>query len=348
MDSHGPNVRSMFEAAPVLTLDLPFSLLSFTGGCGGGGGGWGRGLIREDENPLWPLLMLIQCLAAMLSTVMEQSSFSVRDILQLGHPQPTMVPTTPYACYLDEPGGLLLDYPDEPAANTFEPAPFATWHHEQEPFQQVPEPQQPHHLPAGEISKFEKLPPTSKSKSDVSKPRIKRKPRVLFSQIQVQELERRFNQQRYLSAPERDQIASQLELTSTQVKIWFQNRRYKSKRFPPLPAQPEIVTTSPCTHSRRLNEPKELSEKVLNNNNNLASCNNHMVTTSVATATVHHQPFPSYDHYFCPPPYSTAPAPPRGSQPTPIAQVFASDFEPTYATLQSVNTAAVQQPGRCW
>ncbi|KAK1788721.1 hypothetical protein P4O66_002539 [Electrophorus voltai] len=62
------------------------------------------------------------------------------------------------------------------------------------------------------------------------KQRKRRKPRVLFSQAQVYELERRFKQQKYLSAPERDHLANVLKLTSTQVKIWFQNRRYKCKR----------------------------------------------------------------------------------------------------------------------
>ncbi|XP_050082808.1 muscle-specific homeobox protein tinman [Anopheles aquasalis] len=60
--------------------------------------------------------------------------------------------------------------------------------------------------------------------------RAKRKPRILFSQGQVLELERKFRQQRYLTAPERETLASILKLTPTQVKIWFQNRRYKSKR----------------------------------------------------------------------------------------------------------------------
>ncbi|KAK0396512.1 hypothetical protein QR680_001745 [Steinernema hermaphroditum] len=59
----------------------------------------------------------------------------------------------------------------------------------------------------------------------------RRKPRVLFSNSQVMELERRFNQQRYVSASERDKLANDLGLTSTQVKIWFQNRRYKCKRI---------------------------------------------------------------------------------------------------------------------
>ncbi|KAM7391844.1 hypothetical protein PAMP_022500 [Pampus punctatissimus] len=67
-------------------------------------------------------------------------------------------------------------------------------------------------------------------KNSKSRARLRRKPRVLFSQSQVSELERRFRQQRYLSAPEREQLAHILKLTSTQVKIWFQNRRYKCKR----------------------------------------------------------------------------------------------------------------------
>ncbi|XP_025415350.1 thyroid transcription factor 1-like [Sipha flava] len=58
----------------------------------------------------------------------------------------------------------------------------------------------------------------------------RRKRRVLFTQAQVYELERRFKQQKYLSAPEREHLASLIHLTPTQVKIWFQNHRYKCKR----------------------------------------------------------------------------------------------------------------------
>ncbi|KAM9810950.1 NK2 transcription factor related 7 [Neosynchiropus ocellatus] len=82
--------------------------------------------------------------------------------------------------------------------------------------------------------------------------RPRRKPRVLFSQSQVSELERRFRQQRYLSGPEREHLALVIKLTSTQVKIWFQNRRYKCKRqrqdksleqagyFPPAPRRVSV------------------------------------------------------------------------------------------------------------
>uniref|UniRef100_A0A8C2XJT0 NK2 homeobox 3 n=1 Tax=Cyclopterus lumpus TaxID=8103 RepID=A0A8C2XJT0_CYCLU len=68
------------------------------------------------------------------------------------------------------------------------------------------------------------------SERPAQKQRSRRRPRVLFSQAQVFELERRFKQQRYLSAPEREHLATTLKLTSNQVKIWFQNRRYKCKR----------------------------------------------------------------------------------------------------------------------
>ncbi|XP_068422911.1 NK2 transcription factor related 7 [Clinocottus analis] len=67
-------------------------------------------------------------------------------------------------------------------------------------------------------------------KNPKSRSQLRRKPRVLFSHSQVSELETRFRQQRYLSAPEREHLAHVLKLSSTQVKIWFQNRRYKCKR----------------------------------------------------------------------------------------------------------------------
>ena len=57
-----------------------------------------------------------------------------------------------------------------------------------------------------------------------------RKRRVLFSKAQTFELERRFRQQRYLSVPEREHLAGLVHLTPNQVKIWFQNHRYKMKR----------------------------------------------------------------------------------------------------------------------
>ncbi|ODN02396.1 Homeobox protein Nkx-2.3, partial [Orchesella cincta] len=82
----------------------------------------------------------------------------------------------------------------------------------------------------------------NKDVSSHSTSKIKRKPRVLFSQAQVLELERRFKLQRYLSANERDSLARTLKLTPNQVKIWFQNRRYKSKKG----SSSAVSSTSSC------------------------------------------------------------------------------------------------------
>ncbi|RCN28450.1 homeobox domain protein [Ancylostoma caninum] len=49
--------------------------------------------------------------------------------------------------------------------------------------------------------------------------------------ISVNELEERFKKQRYVTASEREELANTLGLSATQVKIWFQNRRYKCKRL---------------------------------------------------------------------------------------------------------------------
>ncbi|CAF4536534.1 unnamed protein product [Rotaria magnacalcarata] len=63
-----------------------------------------------------------------------------------------------------------------------------------------------------------------------SKFRNKKRTRILFTSWQVAELERLFAEQKYVSAQERSVIAMRIGLSPTQIKIWFQNRRYKSKK----------------------------------------------------------------------------------------------------------------------
>uniref|UniRef100_A0A0N4ZJG3 Homeobox domain-containing protein n=1 Tax=Parastrongyloides trichosuri TaxID=131310 RepID=A0A0N4ZJG3_PARTI len=57
-----------------------------------------------------------------------------------------------------------------------------------------------------------------------------RKPRQAYSTRQLQRLEYEFNKDKYLSIQKRCQLSQELNLSETQIKTWFQNRRTKWKK----------------------------------------------------------------------------------------------------------------------
>lgn len=67
--------------------------------------------------------------------------------------------------------------------------------------------------------------PAFGSAAGVNLPRKPRKARTAFTDSQLQSLERAFDKQKYLSVQDRQELAAKLNLTDTQVKTWFQNRR---------------------------------------------------------------------------------------------------------------------------
>ncbi|XP_042358659.1 NK3 homeobox 3 [Plectropomus leopardus] len=128
--------------------------------------------------------------------------------------------------------------------------------------------------------------------SDVQRcrPGAKKRSRAAFSHAQVYELERRFSTQRYLSGPERADLAETLKLTETQVKIWFQNRRYKTKR---RQIAAELATCS---------SPKKVAVKVLVRDNQKQYHQADGVHIPM-TVPLYHQTYQYHPclHYYCQP-----------------------------------------------
>lgn len=63
-----------------------------------------------------------------------------------------------------------------------------------------------------------------------SKAKSCRRSRTVFTETQLLGLEKRFDKQKYLSTPDRVELAESLNLTQLQVKTWYQNRRMKWKK----------------------------------------------------------------------------------------------------------------------
>jgi hypothetical protein len=61
-------------------------------------------------------------------------------------------------------------------------------------------------------------------KLKMKKTGIDRKPRQAYSQHQLEELEREFKNDKYLSVSKRLELSKKLNLTEVQIKTWYQVR----------------------------------------------------------------------------------------------------------------------------
>lgn len=90
----------------------------------------------------------------------------------------------------------------------------------------------------------------------------KRKLRTVFTEKQLEGLETKFAEKKYLSVPDRMELAGRLELSETQVKTWFQNRRMKCKKQQVSELQEDedpssVGTLSPAAKRQRFTDSSE-------------------------------------------------------------------------------------------
>lgn len=75
------------------------------------------------------------------------------------------------------------------------------------------------------------LGPRSRKPKKASPPsREDKRPRTAFSPEQLQRLKTEFQGNRYLTEQRRQDLARELGLNESQIKIWFQNKRAKIKK----------------------------------------------------------------------------------------------------------------------
>ncbi|XP_052768180.1 paired box protein Pax-6-like [Mya arenaria] len=114
-----------------------------------------------------------------------------------------------------------------------------------------------------------------RKKEGGKKRKLGRNPRVPFTQHQVSELERKFNRTHYLSSLDVAELSTNLNLTETRVKIWFQNRRARERRSnnvkDTLPApdnadrvdQDVVFPTTTSSYCPLLLSPRTVSQQML-------------------------------------------------------------------------------------
>ena len=96
-----------------------------------------------------------------------------------------------------------------------------------------------------------------------SQPEVEKRTRMTFSGKQLKVLEETFDKKKYITRREWEKLASELEISTRQVKIWFQNRRTKWKKQENIPTEhsKELLRNKRTERAVKPRKPVELACK---------------------------------------------------------------------------------------
>lgn len=92
--------------------------------------------------------------------------------------------------------------------------------------------------------------------------------RTIFKAEQLEKLELEFTHQQYMVGPERQDLATSLDLTEAQVKVWFQNRRIKWRKQNEEENKRRMVTFQPSGSEPSVHLIHEQQSSLDSNTNN--------------------------------------------------------------------------------